>query len=311
LLIGLIAAAAAFLLCGGGGLVMYFVDPFGLFGAGPSNDMLAWAPADSQSISFVNVKEARTISEFRDGPGTIGDGTKYGIRSEDVDSVMMASQGGAGIFLFVNLDPEVTVFKLISSADRARIISTVGGREATAGNKKYYKTNAGGGIYFASDRLVVATRTEMTMTSLLQKDEGKVIVSDELRSLAKKTDGTLTTVATGSAAESADFLGFLAASGDALVAPGGPNFGARTAKARSTSFSVKVSGNRGTMRLESTYDSPDSARRIEEGVRKSIDANRKSNEFETYDISRSGSTVTFVGRGPVKRGSSPLFPGAK
>src|SRR5262249_33164737 len=54
LLIGGGGGAAALLFLGGGGAVVYFADPFGLRRGPASDEMLGWAPADSQSIIYVD-----------------------------------------------------------------------------------------------------------------------------------------------------------------------------------------------------------------------------------------------------------------
>src|SRR5262249_7047930 len=83
LLLALIGGGAALLLVCVVGAVMYFVDPFGLFG-GASSDMLAWAPADSQMIIFMDVEEMEKVNEMKGSfKGDIADSTKLGLKSED------------------------------------------------------------------------------------------------------------------------------------------------------------------------------------------------------------------------------------
>ena len=83
--------------------------------------------------------------------------------------------------------------------------------------------------------------------------------------------------------------------------PGGPA-GSTPPKAKASVISIKASGNRGTMRIESTYDTSDSARRMADDLQKALDQNKnKTNNGETYDVSRSGSTVTLTVAGPLKK----------
>jgi hypothetical protein len=310
LLVG--GALLLFLLCGGGAAVMYFADPFGLFGGGPSNDMIAWAPADTQSITYINLDEARTVDDFRDGVASGGEPAKVGLRPEEISSLMMASRGG-DLFTFLG-NPDVVVYKLNVPADKNRMINSSGGKEMKAGSKTYYKTNSGGGLYFASSKVVVVTASESTMNTLLQKDEGKVVVSDELKNAIKSNDGTISSTSVGNAAEKTDFLGLMSGN---LFGAGGFNFGkepVKTAKARVVSLSIKVSGNRGTAKFETTYDSPDGAQTIADGLKKSMEQNKgKNNELESYDVSKSGSTVTLTLKGPIKKskGGFPFLPGPK
>jgi hypothetical protein len=80
-----------------------------------------------------------------------------------------------------------------------------------------------------------------------------------------------------------------------------------TAKARSVVYAVKFSGDRGTARIESTYDNSDTAQRIAEDVRKAIDQNpAKFTDLESYDVSHSGATVILTMRVPIKRGKGIL-----
>jgi hypothetical protein len=310
-LIGLIAGIAAlFFVCGGGAL-LYFADPFGLFGGGPPGEMLAWAPADTQSITFVNVDEAREVNDFRDTFAGSGITSQLGIRSEEISSIVLASRGGMGLFGLIGGNPDVLVVKLNTSADQNRIISSSGGKEATLNGRKYYKTNAGGAVYFASDRLIVWTRTDATMATLLQKSESAVVISDELRSAARRADGTVGMASTGQAAESSDLLGLMAGSanlfGPGGFGPGGPKFGSAP-KARAVVFTVKVSGDRGTTRLESTYDNADTASRIADDLRRSLEQNKsRMTDVESYDVGQSGATVRLTLRGPIKKGK-PGFP---
>jgi hypothetical protein len=206
------------LLLGGAGLVMavgavlvLVLDPFELFGGGPSSDMLAWAPADSQSITFINMDEARETENFRDALAGPANMNQLGIRSEDVSSIMIASRNSPGLTFLGPGNADVMVVKLNVTADQNRIINSSGGKEATIDGKKYYKTNGGGAIYFASSNLIVSTRTDATMATLLQKSDSTVVISDELRSAVKRADWTVSMASTGQAAEGADLLGLMAA----------------------------------------------------------------------------------------------------
>ena len=293
--------AAVFLLCAGGGLAMYFLDPFGMFGGG-SSEMLAWAPSDSQALMFIDVEEAEKVSEFKAGlKGDAVDQTKLGLKPEEVSAMLGAGRGPG--------DPDVTVIKLRAAADRPKLIAACGGKEATASGKKYYKTSAGGGLYFASDKLLVVTKTEAAMTGLLQK-ENKVTVSDDLRAASKKGDGLMWMAAAGPAAEKGDMIGLMAGFGNLMGAfgMGGPA-APKTAppKAKTTLMSIKVSGSRGTGRFESTYDSPESAKRIADDRKKAMDqAKTKSSDMQSFDVSTSGATVTLTIVGPVKAGKGGL-----
>jgi hypothetical protein len=303
-LIALLAGVAALILfCGGGAVLVYFADPFDWRGGGASSDMLAWAPADTQSITYLDVEAARKSDELRNDLALVGDSNRFGIRPDEISEVVGANRDAAGL-LGMRGEPEVLVIRLNRNADRKAILAATGGREATAAGRKYYQTNMGGGLYFASDRLVVITPTEATLTGLLQKEEGKVVVSEDLRAALKRATGTVAVANVGQAAETTDVLGMMSVTA-VHFGPGGPGIpmalGPRP-KARTTLYSIKASGRKGTMRFESTYDSSDSARRVADDLKRNLGQNRGSMfDVDSYDISRSGSTVTLTIDGVIRK----------
>jgi hypothetical protein len=112
-------------------------------------------------------------------------------------------------------------------------------------------------------------------------------------------------VSVGSAAEKGDMLGMFGASVE--FGPGGPKLA--NPKAKAAMFSMKASGSRATVRLESTYENPDAAQKVHDSVKKSMEAQKaKDTEGATYDVSRSGSTVTLTVSGPLKKDKGG-FPG--
>jgi hypothetical protein len=309
LLIGLGAGGAALLLlltCGG---VLYFADPFGLFG-GASSDMLAWAPGDTLWVTYVDVEEAERVAELRDEfRRDVNNPTRHGIKKEDVSAILLA-----GRTQHLGGEPEVTVVKLRSAVDRNAVIAAHGGTESTANGRKYYKTRTGGALYFPSDRMVVVSRYENVVAGRLGGDEGKVVVADDLRSAAKGADGLMWVAARGQAAEQGDFLSTM--SGMANVANqfgkagfgGGPIVNAPP-RAKSTFRSVKVSGGTATVRFESTYDSSEAAGRVANDMRAAFNLLPAKSEGMEVDVSTSGSTVTLRMSAPVSKGKKLLPPG--
>jgi hypothetical protein len=291
LLVALIGGGAAlvFLLCVG--LVLIF-DPFGfnLFGGG-SSEMLAWAPSDSQFVMYMDIEGMEKVNDVKGGAmGEITDSAKLGLKREEVSAVMGAGKSGG---LIGPGDPDVTVIKLRSSADKTKLINSSGGKEATVNSKKYYKTSNGGGLYFASDKLLVVTKTEAVMTNLLQKDEGKVVISDDLRSAAKRGDGLFWMASTGEAAEKGDMIGMFAGLANAFNMGKGGN--AAQPKCKSTLMSVKSSSSKSTTKIESTYDSSDTARKLGDDLKKMLDQSKnKMNNIDSFDVSSSGATVTLT-----------------
>jgi hypothetical protein len=255
-LVLILAALAALLLLGvGGAALMYFVDPFGLFGGGASSDMLAWMPADTQQIEGMDVasvsKNSKALAAVR---GDLKDAEAIGIKAEDISSVIQGKKGGKGAAA------EVMVLKLKSSADKDKISKAAGGTGAEASGKKYYKTKTGGGLYFPSDKLVVLTKSENTLTGLLQKEDGKVVISDELKSTVKRADGDMWMAAAGSAANMFD-------AGGAGGGPKGgmPGFGPTPAPKNSLA-TAKLSGDDVNMRMEITFADADTAKKAADQI---------------------------------------------
>ena len=70
--------------------------------------------------------------------------------------------------------------------------------------------------------MIVVTKSESTLVGLLQKDEGKIVISDDLRSAAKRGEGLMWMAATGDAAEKGDIIGLMAGLGNMFKpGPGG------------------------------------------------------------------------------------------
>jgi hypothetical protein len=210
-------------------------------------------------------------------------------------------------------DPDVLVVKLKSAADQNALVAANGGQPATAGGKTYYKTRTGGGLYFPSGRLVVITQSESTLTARLGKDDGKVIVSDDLRATTRRGDGLTWIAASGQAAEQMDFIGLMVGLAN-MFAPGGAGFGPamapngpKTTRAKSCLMSMKASGNTATLRFESTYDSSETARKMADDLQRALTSNKSKIEPDTsFDVASSGATVTLKVTGPMKKGKGPL-----
>jgi hypothetical protein len=300
LLIGLVAGAAALALCGGGGALLYFADPFGMFG-GASGDMLAWAPADSQAVMYMDVQGMSRLPEVKDQLHVKNtDTAKYGIRGDEVSAVLGAGRTGG-----MGSDPEVLVVRLNSSADQNALIAANGGQSATAGGRTYYKTRTGGGLYFPSSRLVVITQSESILTARLGRDEGKVVIGEDLRAATKRGDGLVWMAMSGQAAEQADFIGKIVGMANMFgaggpFAPGGPP--PRPTKPRSSVMAMNASGSTATIRFESTYDNSEVARKMADDLKRALDANKAKIEAgSTFDVSSSGATVTLRVSGPVNK----------
>jgi len=308
-MIGLLAGAAMLFLLGGAA-IMYFADPFGLFGGGASSDMLAWMPAETQSVEGVDYTEVskhpKALSSVRTD---LHDAETIGLKAEDVASSMQGKKPGKG-------GTEVTVLKMKSAPDKDKIIKTAGSQEATANGKKYYKTNWGGALYFASDKVVVLTKSEATMTGLLQKEDGKILISKDLQDCIKRADGHIWMAAVGSDANM--FGGGMGGGG----AKGPPGLPAAPPPPKSALMTAKISGEEVTVKMELVFADSDTAKKAGEtieGVFKSLKdmmgafvgkggkgglpADPKMQGamkmLEEAKVSTSGSTVTITMKGPI------------
>jgi hypothetical protein len=297
--------AALFLCCTGGGLTLYLADPFRWF-SGPSSDLVAWMPADTQhveGIDFAEVgKHPRALTGVRQ---RIADAESLGLKAEDVADALIGKKSGAG-------PAEVVVLRLKSAADRNRIVQAAGGSEATANGRKYFRTRAGGAIHFPSDRTVVLTRSEAAMTGLLQKEEGKVVISKDLQECLKRADGHLWAATVG--AETHPFGGAGMAGGIPGTAP--------VPAPRSSVMAARLSGDEVAVRMELTFADAETARRASDqidgmfkmfrgfmemagGLARGGNAEAKKMQdmkrmFETVQITTNGPTVIITFTGPVE-----------
>src|SRR5262245_60387007 len=251
LLIALLGGAAALLL--GAVLVLLLVDPFGMFGGGASSEMLAWVPAEMQAVEGADVeavsKTGKAATILRND---LTEAEKVGLKADDLSSIMTGKRNPGGV-------AEVTILKLKKSADKDKIAKAVGGQQATANGKQYYKTRENGGLYFASDRIVVLTKSENTMTGLLQKDPGKVAISDDLKTAVKRADGDLWSASVGSGANL--FGGMDKGGGGGL-----PGFAAPPPP-KSTVMTAKLQGSGDVaLKMEFTFADPDAAKKAATGI---------------------------------------------
>jgi hypothetical protein len=303
LLIALVAGTVAVLLCGGGGALLYFLDPFGLFG-GASSDMLAWMPADTQMIEGMDAAEvAKSPKALAAVRQDVRDVESLGIKLEDMSFVMQGKKGKQGT-------AEVTVVRLKAAAQKDQIAKAAGGTEATANGKQYFKTRSGGAIYFPSNKMLVLARSEYGLTGLLQKEEGKVVISEDLRAVVKRADGQLWAAAVGPDA------GMFGGGAGAFGAPG---VGAPPAP-KSMLMAAKLAGDEANIKMELTFADAETAKKAAEqiesmfkmlrdmiaGMEKMVGGNPGMSKvqdaqkmFGTMKVTTSGSTVIITMTGPI------------
>ena len=161
---------------------------FWLFGGGFDPEMMAYMPADSERLIGVDVDEVMSIGFvkelLKDGPPGAGKEMeifkKAGLSVDDI-AKMLLSQGKAGTTM---------VIRFKKAIDKGKISSAFNGKEQKEGDKTYYKTEAKFGtssFYFIpKDDLIVVVDREDTLKTLLKKDDGKVVISENLQKLAKK-----------------------------------------------------------------------------------------------------------------------------
>lgn len=292
LLLALIGGAGAFALLGVLLLVLNLAGVFTLFGGG-SSDMMAWAPSDSQIIMFVDYEQASKFGASK-GIGRNNDVSKYGLTESDVATSLGAGRNAKSD------EPDVTILKLKNPADKSKITQKIGGAEATSNGKTYHK----GGTYcahFPSSDIVVLTKGDSTMVSLLQK-ENKVTVSEDMKSATGRCRGAVWVCATGTAAPEADILALMSGFGDAFGGFGKGGIGPKASPPKTKSFTMMMSasGNTGEMKMESTYDTADAAKRVADGLQKAIDMGKKEKvDGSRVDVSQSGSTVSLTSTGPL------------
>lgn len=261
LLIGGPAAAVVIV-----GIVLYF-NLFG--GGGPPKDMLAWAPSDSTTITYVDYAALR---RHRTERGPEGGTPIHGVHPRDIESTMQADGG----------DGTVMVIKTTYPMDREKILSAaVSGvnnfrQSRTVNGKTYYELFRGEYVYFASDRILVHTRKESAITSRLDRDEGTVNISPEMKSLFSRTQGDAWSIKTagrgtythnGNRVESS--VSWVRVSGDTITTGGEITFESESAaqiaydQAMSAQIpngtkSVSKSGRRVTVKFTRT-ERPDSS----------------------------------------------------
>lgn len=160
-------------------LVLYLIFSGGNY----DKEMIAYLPEDTRSIRGEEFAEhlgnvtdkARTklkeSFDKRDDLKPLRDG---GIAAEDVKRIIRGD-GKEG---------DVTVVRLSKSIDIGK--ATSGASEANENGKKYFKMKEGFFLHFPSDTLVVRTYQEETLKKILKREEGKVVISEELQAFAKK-----------------------------------------------------------------------------------------------------------------------------
>jgi hypothetical protein len=166
-------------------ILLYFI----FAGGGYDKEMLALMPSDATSLSglevsaFVEHSKFKNLAEKQFTSG--GDFVllkKAGLSVTDVKRQMEGHTKSGS---------HVNIVRLKNSADQGKI--TQGGSESKAGEKKYWKVkqNESSDLFvaFPADDLVLMVSKEDTMKEILNKESGKITVSERLKEMAGKVGG--------------------------------------------------------------------------------------------------------------------------
>lgn len=179
---GLLLAGLAILLVVGVGAMIYFFDPIGSLLGGPPKEMLAWMPAETTSIEFVDVNEIRKFDQpYKLLKEQFQPFEQLGIPLDSVDAIMA---GGKPL----ENPRDTIVIRLSKPIDRDSVVRAAKGQELSSGEQKYYKTANNMGLHFASDRLVVLSSSSVRMPRMLDKST-RAELHPNLRSALRRTKG--------------------------------------------------------------------------------------------------------------------------
>lgn len=300
LLIGLLAGLA-FLLIVGVGAVIYLIDPFGISGGAPK-EMVSLMPAETTSIDFIDVNAIRMHEEpYRYLKKDFVRMERSGIPLENVDAIMLGRDSQ------FDGSPTTTVIRLSKPVDRDAVIRSASAKESPGGEKKYYRTATGMGLYFASDRLVVATVNADTMSRILNKSSKGL--EPNLQAALKRTKGDSWTAMghTGGYTFGSDIQ-----QGQHL------NFSLHLPTARSHVISAKYNGSQVEYEGEITFLDSESARRAarfyEAYMKQQFSAMTIGNDVKSQELGRmyksasvidSGNRVTIRLNGRAVKGMNP------
>ncbi len=151
-----------------------------------STELACWVPAFATSVEYVDVTEASKVPGLLETlRPDVAEAESYGLKIEEMATYQLARGN--------QMDkPAITAIKLRVPVDRGKVLAATKGQEAAAigSGKVYYKVGEFGGLYFASDTLVIFAADETNLAIHL-KDEGKMIASAALVDCLAKTSGAV------------------------------------------------------------------------------------------------------------------------
>jgi len=183
----IIAILVSVLLIGGG-----IAAAFMFLGGGADSDMMAYIPADADLVGGVNLDAVRDqpdvksmIDQNLNNPAAsepLQVLAKAGLKIEDLSKLVFGGKknGGRGVF----------VVKTSKEFDPDAVGKAIGGQEASASGKKYFKLGANEKIYMPSNNMIVfAEVSDNEMTTVMNREGAGVSLSESIQYLVKQAAG--------------------------------------------------------------------------------------------------------------------------
>ena len=191
-------AAAALLLLGGIGYLVYSLVGGGGGGDTYDTDMLAFLPAEANVVFGADVEELNKSAKLKELIGKSGKATGkdfIGEMNEKLKAGGLSIDDISRVIIGVNVDQAATgkdpptfafVVRTKKSFDKAKVAQAMEFKdEKKQGDVTYYGNKEKEVVYFPEDSLMVAT-TEKHFEALNAKNSSKVAISDDLQELGKK-----------------------------------------------------------------------------------------------------------------------------
>jgi hypothetical protein len=151
-------------------------------GASVPDDMLAWAPADSREVAWVDYGALRTTTA-RSGLTGLDDIRLHGLAPTEVTAILYASAPTGA----------VTVLRTNAPIDPARVVAADGRAPAPTmvlNGRTFYHVPPSGHVHFPSDRLMVVARSPMLLTErFVHGTDGTVVAGPEVRAALARGRG--------------------------------------------------------------------------------------------------------------------------
>ncbi|MCE9532946.1 MAG: zinc-ribbon domain-containing protein [Planctomycetes bacterium] len=179
----LIFGILGLLLLGGGGFALYYF----VLRSGIDSEMMALMPSETTSLVYVDVsklyehsKAKKLVEKSFNEDSDFAPFKTAGLTPSDIKSFMEGNGDKGG---------SVRVFRLKNSLDKNKMTS--GGEALKTADNSYWKIGKKENlsqiyVAFPSSDVVLFASNEDSMKSLLNKESGKIVISEQLHDLAKK-----------------------------------------------------------------------------------------------------------------------------